>query len=66
MYGFDATSDLQLKLYAKRLREEIASNLTQEDVSYETKFTIVDDIDPRPLESDPPPISVILTTTRLV
>ena len=49
--------EVYLKQYAKRLREEIAKNLSQEDVTYDTKFYVMENI-LRPSPLDPPPIKV--------
>ncbi|CAL1688395.1 unnamed protein product [Lasius platythorax] len=36
--------DIHFKLYSKRLREEIASTLSHEDVTYDAKFSMMEDI----------------------
>ncbi|XP_015594461.1 centromere protein L isoform X2 [Cephus cinctus] len=46
LFGFDKDNEIKLKLYAKKLREEIANNLTQENVTYEAKFTIIPNFSP--------------------
>ncbi|KAL6266678.1 hypothetical protein P5V15_003742 [Pogonomyrmex californicus] len=43
LFGFQQ-DDIHLKLYSKKLREEIASTLSREDVTYDTKFSIIEDI----------------------
>ncbi|KOX70729.1 hypothetical protein WN51_02153 [Melipona quadrifasciata] len=50
--------EVYLKQYAKRLREEIAKNLSQEDVTYDTKFCVMENISLRPSPLDPPPIKI--------
>lgn len=43
--------DIHFKLYSKRLREEIASTLSHEDVTYDAKFTIMENIVPKTNEN---------------
>ncbi|XP_043799395.1 centromere protein L-like [Apis laboriosa] len=50
--------EICLKQYAKKLREEVANNLTQEDVTYNTEFCIMENIILRPSPMDPPPIKI--------
>ncbi|XP_054006791.1 uncharacterized protein LOC128891370 [Hylaeus anthracinus] len=50
--------EVHLKQYAKRLREEVATNLAQEDVMYNAKMYIMDNVQTRPSPMDPPPIKV--------
>lgn len=50
-----------MKQYAKRLREEVANNLSQEDVTYDAEFCVMKDITQRPSPLDPPPIKVVST-----
>ena len=50
--------EVHLKQYAKRLREEVAGTLTQQDVSYNAKFFVMENITVRPHPVDPPPIKV--------
>ena len=45
--------DIHFKLYSKKLREEIASTLSREDVSYDAKFSIMEDITSKPNSEDP-------------
>lgn len=54
--------EVYLKQYAKRLREEIAKNLSQEDVTYDTEFCVMENISLRPSPLDPPPIKVKSTS----
>ncbi|XP_029047373.1 uncharacterized protein LOC114878116 [Osmia bicornis bicornis] len=50
--------EVHLKQYAKRLREEVASASTQENVSYTTEFTVMKNITLRPSPEDLPPIKI--------
>ncbi|XP_076476309.1 uncharacterized protein LOC117157223 isoform X2 [Bombus vancouverensis nearcticus] len=50
--------EVHLKQYAKRLREEVANNLSQEDVTYDAEFCVMKDITQRPSPLDPPPIKI--------
>lgn len=50
--------DINFKLYSKKLREEIASTLSREDVTYDAKFSIMDDIVPRPNHENHPAIKI--------
>ncbi|XP_076238272.1 uncharacterized protein LOC143181638 isoform X2 [Calliopsis andreniformis] len=49
--------ETHLKQYAKRLREEVAVMLTQEDVTYDAKFFIKENVT-RPSPIDPPPLQI--------
>lgn len=49
IYGVSALFDLKqddihFKLYSKKLREEIASNLSREEVTYDANFSIMENI----------------------
>ena len=50
--------EVHLKQYAKRLREEVAGTLAQQDVSYSAKFFVMENITVRPHPVDPSPIKV--------
>ncbi|XP_076668464.1 uncharacterized protein LOC143369006 isoform X1 [Andrena cerasifolii] len=50
--------EVHLKQYAKRLREEVAGTLAQQDVAYTAKFLVMENITVRPHPVDPPPIKV--------
>lgn len=58
LFGFQPDSELQLKLYSKRLREEVAGILPSEDVTYDAQFSVVESINSRPSPADPPAIKV--------
>lgn len=58
LYDFMTSNEVQMKKYAKNLREELAGLLAKENVSYEAKFTMLDM--GRPKESDHPPIKANL------
>ncbi|XP_011169215.1 uncharacterized protein LOC105202410 [Solenopsis invicta] len=45
--------DIHFKIYSKRLREEVASNLSRENVTYDAKFSIMDNFVSRPNTEDP-------------
>lgn len=42
LFGFQYNDKTTLKLYGKRLREEIATNLSQENVSYNAHLSIIE------------------------
>ncbi|XP_014468079.1 PREDICTED: uncharacterized protein LOC106741033 [Dinoponera quadriceps] len=46
LFGFQR-DDVSLKLYSKKLREEIARHLSHEDLTYDANFSIVENIIPR-------------------
>ncbi|XP_029156542.1 centromere protein L-like [Nylanderia fulva] len=50
--------DIYLKLYAKKLREEIASTLSRENVTYDAKFSIMEDVVPTPNHENHPAIKI--------
>ncbi|XP_076177704.1 uncharacterized protein LOC143151996 isoform X2 [Ptiloglossa arizonensis] len=50
--------EVHLKRYAKRLREEVAMSLSQEDVMYNAKLYIMTYVEIRPSPIDPPPIKI--------
>ncbi|XP_076298404.1 uncharacterized protein LOC143217728 [Lasioglossum baleicum] len=50
--------EVHLKQYSKRLREEIAATLTQEDVAYKAKMFVMDNVTTRPSPMDPIPIKI--------
>ncbi|XP_012144720.1 uncharacterized protein LOC100884034 [Megachile rotundata] len=50
--------EVHLKQYAKRLREELANNLAQENVTYSAQFSVMDNITSRPSSLDPLPIKI--------
>ncbi|KAK0162329.1 hypothetical protein PV327_008675 [Microctonus hyperodae] len=58
MFGFDYNNERQLKLYGKRLREEVASILPQDNVTYDVNFTIDEDITFKPTVTDSPAIRI--------
>ncbi|KAL2737651.1 centromere protein L-like [Vespula squamosa] len=43
LFGFQYDNKTTLKLYGKRLREEIATNLSQENVAYDAHLSIAED-----------------------
>lgn len=61
LFGFQQDSEVVLKQYAKKLREEVASILPVDNVSYDCNFIILDRITPRPCNSDLPPIKITIT-----
>ncbi|XP_063995192.1 uncharacterized protein LOC135172768 [Diachasmimorpha longicaudata] len=58
LYGLQQDSQVHLKLYGKKMREEVAALLPHEDVTYEAQFSIVEGMDKRPSASDPIPIKI--------
>lgn len=56
LYNFNSEDEVQLKQYAKKLREEVSCLLSKEDVSYEAKVQVLDM--KRPKETDHPVIEV--------
>ncbi|XP_076652665.1 uncharacterized protein LOC143358981 [Halictus rubicundus] len=50
--------EVHLKQYSKRLREEVAATLTQEDVAYQAKMFVMDHVTTRPSPMDPVPIKI--------
>lgn len=52
--------EVHLKKYAKRIKEEVASTLTSEDVTYDATVSIMEDVT-RPSPSDPLPLQVFST-----
>ncbi|XP_076637044.1 centromere protein L [Colletes latitarsis] len=50
--------EVHLKQYSKRLREEVAITLAQEDVTYNAKVYVMDNVATRPSPMDPPPMKV--------
>ncbi|GAB1864382.1 alpha-1,2-Mannosidase [Camponotus japonicus] len=57
LFGFQQ-DDIHFKLYSKRLREEIASTLSHEDVTYDAKFSIMENIVPKPNHENHPAIKI--------
>ncbi|KAG7201701.1 hypothetical protein KM043_004429 [Ampulex compressa] len=57
LFGF-RRDEIHFKLYAKRLREEVASTLSQEDMTYNAKFTNMENVILRPSPLDPHPIKI--------
>lgn len=57
LFGFQQ-DDIHLKLYSKKLREEIASVLSREDVTYDVKFSIMKDIVPSSNYGNHPAIKI--------
>lgn len=43
LFGFQR-DDVSLKLYSKKLREEIAKHLSHEDLTYDANFSIMESI----------------------
>lgn len=58
LFDFKCDDEVRLKSYGKKLREEVASNLSKEDVSYDAKVNVLEM--PRPIETDHPIIQVTL------
>ncbi|XP_015432801.1 PREDICTED: uncharacterized protein LOC107188918 [Dufourea novaeangliae] len=50
--------EVHLKQYSKRIREEVATNIAQEDVAYTAKMFVMNDVTVRPSPTDPPPIKI--------
>ncbi|OAD59737.1 Centromere protein L [Eufriesea mexicana] len=50
--------EIHLKQYAKRLKEEVTSKLSQEAVVYDVEFCVMENVTQRPSPLDPPPIKV--------
>lgn len=57
LFGF-RQDDIHFKLYSKRLREEIASTLSHEDVTYNANFSIMESIVPKSNHENHPAIKV--------
>ncbi|KAG8038934.1 hypothetical protein G9C98_003241 [Cotesia typhae] len=58
LFNFTWNNERILKLYGKRLREEIASMLPHHDVAYEAKFTVTENNTTQLNETNPPAIKV--------
>ncbi|XP_001605964.1 centromere protein L-like [Nasonia vitripennis] len=56
LFDFHCDNEVQLKQYAKKLREEVACILSQDDVSYEAKISVLDI--QRPKETDHPVVKI--------
>lgn len=56
LFDFNCDNEVQLKQYAKKLREEVACILSLDDVSYEAKISVLDI--QRPKETDHPVVKV--------
>ncbi|KYN08890.1 PREDICTED: uncharacterized protein LOC108770107 [Trachymyrmex cornetzi] len=52
LFGIEQ-DEVHFKLYSKKLREEIASTLSREDVTYDAKFSVMEDIISKPNSEDP-------------
>ncbi|XP_076382398.1 centromere protein L [Megalopta genalis] len=50
--------EVHLKQYSKRLREKVATTLTQENVAYKVKMFVMDHVTTRPSPMDPLPIKI--------
>ncbi|XP_078042677.1 centromere protein L isoform X2 [Augochlora pura] len=50
--------EVHLKQYSKRLREKVATTLTQENVAYTVKMFVMDNVETRPSPMDPLPIKI--------
>ena len=61
LFGFQYDNEVQLKLYAKKLREEAACSMLKEDFTYNAKFTVMDNLGPRPKPTDASAVKVIKT-----
>ncbi|XP_043280805.1 uncharacterized protein [Venturia canescens] len=59
LFGFQS-DELQLKLYAKRLREEVAAILPHDNATYNASFAITESIVTRPRHDDYPPLKIEL------
>lgn len=58
--------EIHLKQYAKRLREEVAATLAQQDVAYSAKFLVMENTTVRPHPVDPPPVKVLSVVTIFI
>lgn len=58
LFNFTWDNERVLKLYGKRLREEIASILPHHDVAYEAKVTVEENNITKSNETDSPAIKV--------
>lgn len=56
LYNFEFNNEVKLKLYAKRLREEVACMVSKENVTYDAKISVLEM--KRPTETDEPTIKV--------
>ncbi|XP_057320074.1 uncharacterized protein LOC130664235 [Microplitis mediator] len=65
LFNFTWDNERVLKLYAKRLREEIASILPHHDVAYEAKVTAEENNTTKSNETDPPAIKIELFARKL-
>ncbi|XP_015112782.1 uncharacterized protein LOC107038280 [Diachasma alloeum] len=65
LYGLQQESQVHLKLYGKKMREEVAAILPHEDVTYEAQFSIIEGMDKRPSASDPVPIKITVHATPM-
>lgn len=59
LFDFEYNDEVKMKLYAKKLREEVSRSLLKENVSYTAKFTLMDDLGPKPSPNDVPAVRVI-------
>ncbi|XP_012271588.1 centromere protein L isoform X1 [Orussus abietinus] len=60
LFGLQYDNKLMLKLYGKKLREEVASTLSHDNVSYDAKFSVMEGIKVRP---GPPAIKIVVNST---
>lgn len=59
LFNFKYNDELKMKLYAKKLREEVSRSILKENVSYTAKFTLLNDFGPRPNPNDVPAVQVV-------
>lgn len=63
LFNFKYNDELKMKLYAKKLREEVSRSILKENVSYTAKFTLLNDFGPRPNPNDVPAVQIELFAT---
>ncbi|XP_058793864.1 centromere protein L-like [Phymastichus coffea] len=56
LFDFKCDDEVRMKSYGKKLREEVAANLSNEDVSYEAKISVLEI--KRPKETDHPIVQI--------
>ncbi|XP_043484134.1 centromere protein L-like [Leptopilina heterotoma] len=63
LFNFQYDDEIKMKMYAKKLREEVARSILKENVSYTAKFTQLNNFGPKPSPKDAPAIRIDLFAT---
>lgn len=61
LFNFQYDDEIKMKMYAKKLREEVARSILKENLSYTAKFTLLNNFGPKPSPKDAPAIRVIFS-----